>query len=281
MDERPQDALRRKKNSSMRIAIDLVKEGAAHACVSAGNTGALMATAKFVLKTPSGIDRPALLSRIPSHHGHTVMLDLGANAECTPEQLLQFAVMGAVVAKDLDGDADPRVGLLNIGEEDIKGNEIVQAAHKLLGAARLNYIGFVEGNDIFSGEVDVVVTDGFTGNVALKSMEGVASIISSTLRSEFMRNPWRRFAAFVSLPVLNSMRKRFDPREHGGASLVGLNGVVIKSHGSADAYSFGNALRVAMLEARKDVPKQITELLQAQPAQAQDPPCIQAKSIQE
>jgi phosphate acyltransferase len=285
MEERPQEALRKKKNSSMRVAIDLVKSGTAHACVSAGNTGALMATAKFVLKTLPGIDRPAILSRIPSHHGHTVMLDLGANAECTPEQLLQFAVMGAVIANDLNGGENPRVGLLNIGEEDIKGNEVVQAAHKLLGASRLNYIGFVEGNDIFGGEVDVVVTDGFTGNVALKSMEGLATIISRTLKAEFFRNPWRKFAALLSLPVLRSIRKRFDPREHGGASMVGLNGVVIKSHGSADAYTFGNALRVAVLEARKGVPTQIVQLLQAQPQMiepsqaktvvAPSEPCIQ------
>jgi glycerol-3-phosphate acyltransferase PlsX len=181
--------------------------------------------------------------------------------------------MGAVIARDLDGDANPRIGLLNIGEEDIKGNDVVQEAHKLLGKSALNYIGFVEGNDIFSGEVDVVVTDGFTGNVALKSMEGVATIISRTLRSEFMRNPWRKFTALLSLPVLNSIRKRFDPREHGGASMVGLNGVVIKSHGSADAYAFGNALRVALIEARKGVPTQITQLLQAQPTQAQDQAC--------
>lgn len=275
MDERPQDALRKKKNSSMRLAIDMVKEGEAHACVSAGNTGALMATAKFVLKTLPGIDRPAILSRIPSHHGHTVMLDLGANAECTPEQLLHFAVMGTVVAKDLNGGQSPRVGLLNIGEEDIKGNEIVQEAHKLIGATSLNYIGFVEGNDIFSGEVDVVVTDGFTGNVALKSMEGVASIIFQTLRTEFTRNPWRKFTALMALPIRNAIRKRFDPREHGGASMVGLNGVVIKSHGSADVYTFGHALRVATIEARKGVPTQITELLQAQvrsaPAQESSP----------
>jgi phosphate acyltransferase len=279
MDERPQDALRKKKNSSMRVAIDLVKEGTAHACVSAGNTGALMATARFVLKPLPGIDRPAMLSRIPSHHGHTVMLDLGANAECTPEQLLHFAVMGTVIAKDLDGGANPRVGLLNIGEEDIKGNEVVQEAHKLLSACSLNYIGFVEGNDIFGGEVDVVVTDGFTGNVALKSMEGVASILFKTLRSEFMRNPWRKFAALVSMPVLNAIRKRFDPREHGGASMVGLNGVVIKSHGSADAYTFCQALRVATIEARKGVPTQITQLLQAQPSQAQDRSCTQEAQV--
>ncbi len=281
MDERPQDALRKKKNSSLRIAIDLVKQGEAQACISAGNTGALMATARFVLKTLPGIDRPALLSRIPSHHGHTVMLDLGANAECTPEQLVQFAVMGAVIAQDLHGSAKPRVGLLNIGEEDIKGNDIVQQAHKLLSASTLNYIGFVEGNDIFSGEVDVVVTDGFTGNVALKAMEGAVSLMAKALRSEFTRNPWRKFAALMSAPVLDAIRKRFDPREHGGGSMVGLNGVVIKSHGSADTYAFGNALRVAMLEASKGVPTQITELLQAQPRPAQDQSCSQSTSIHE
>jgi len=274
MDERPRDALRKKKNSSLRIAIDMVKQGEAHACISAGNTGALMATAHFVLRTLPGIDRPAILSRIPAHHGHTVMLDLGANADCTPEQLLQFAVMGTAIAKELDGDARPRVGLLNIGDEDIKGNEIVQSAHKLLGASTLNYIGFVEGNDIFGGEVDVVVTDGFTGNVALKSMEGVAMMFVDTLKSEYSRTPLRKLAALASLPVIEGMRKRFDPREHNGASLVGLNGVVVKSHGSADAYSFGNALRVAVLEARKGVPTQIVQLLQAEVLRAQDRPCI-------
>lgn len=265
MDERPRDALRKKKDSSMRVAINLVKTGVAHACVSAGNTGALMATAHFVLKTLPGIDRPAMLYRIPTRHGHTVMLDLGANSDCIPEHLLHFAVMGAVVAKDLHGGQRPRIGLLNIGAEDIKGNEIVQQAHKLLTASTLNYIGFVEGTDIFSGEVDVVVTDGFTGNVALKAMEGVAQMFLTTIKAEFTLNPLRRLAALVSLPVIKAMRKRFDPREHNGASMVGLNGVVIKSHGSADAYSFGNALRVGLLEARKGVPTQITELLQAQP----------------
>ena len=264
MDERPQDALRKKKNSSMRVAIDLVKAGAAQACVSAGNTGALMATARFVLKTLPGIDRPAILSRIPAHHGHTLMLDLGANADATPEHLLQFAVMGSVVASDLQGAARPRVGLLNIGEEDIKGNEVVQQAHKLLGASTLNYIGFVEGNDIFGGEVDVVVTDGFTGNVALKTMEGAAAMLVGALKSEYTLNPLRKLAALASFSVIAGMRKRFDPREHNGASMVGLNGVVIKSHGSADAYSFGKALNVALVESRRGVPTQITELLKAQ-----------------
>jgi len=264
MGERAQDALRKKKDSSMRVALDLVKAGVAHACVSAGNTGALMATARFVLKTIPGIDRPAILSRIPAHHGHTHMLDLGANADCTAQNLLQFAMMGSVVAADLDGVQRPRIGLLNIGEEDIKGNELVQEAGKLLQQSTLNYQGFVEGNDIFSGEVDVVVTDGFTGNVALKTMEGLASMLGSTLRSEYTRTPWRRLSALASISVLKAVKKRFDPRQHNGASMVGLKGVVIKSHGSADAYSFAHAIRVAIVEARKGVPTQLGQLLEAQ-----------------
>jgi glycerol-3-phosphate acyltransferase PlsX len=274
MDERPQDALRKKKKSSMRIAIDMVKSGAAQACVSAGNTGALMATARFVLKTLPGIDRPAILSRIPAQGGHTLMLDLGANADCIPEHLLHFAVMGSVVAQDLHGSDRARVGLLNIGEEDIKGNEIVRQAHKLLSASTLNYVGFVEGNDIFSGKVDVVVTDGFTGNVALKSMEGAATMFYSALKGEFTRNLLRKLGLIAALPALKAFKKLVDPREHNGASMVGLNGVVIKSHGSADAYSFGNALRVGVIEARRGVPTQITELLQAQtvpPSQGEVP----------
>jgi len=264
MGERAQDALRKKKDSSMRVSIDLVKEGRAHACVSAGNTGALMATARFVLKTIQGIDRPAILFRIPSHHGHTHMLDLGANADCTPEHLLQFALMGSVVASDLDEVARPRVGLLNIGAEDIKGNDLVQQANKLLQKTSLNYIGFIEGNDIFGGDVDVVVTDGFTGNVALKTMEGLVSMLGSTLKTEYTRNPLRRFGALVSLPVLNAVKRRFDPRQHNGASMVGLNGVVIKSHGSADAFSFAHAIRVAIVEARKGVPSQVGRMLESQ-----------------
>jgi glycerol-3-phosphate acyltransferase PlsX len=274
MDDKPQDALRKKKKSSMRIAIDLVKSGDAHACVSAGNTGALMATARFVLKTLPGIDRPAILSRIPAHHGHTVMLDLGANADASPDQLLQFAVMGAVVAQDLHGDVRPRIGLLNIGEEEIKGNEVVQQAHKLLSASSLNYIGFVEGNDIFGGEVDVVVTDGFTGNIALKTMEGAASMFSTIVKGEYQRNLLGKMAALASFSVLRAVKKQLDPREHNGASMVGLNGIVIKSHGSADAYSFGNALNVALTEARKGVPTQIVELLNAQTSTALSPASV-------
>lgn len=267
MDERPQDALRKKKDSSLRVAIDLVKEGAADACVSAGNTGALMATARFVLKTVPGIDRPAILARIPSRTGHTHMLDLGANADSTAEHLLQFAVMGSVVAADMHGIERPRVGLLNIGEEELKGNETVQQAAALLGQSTLNYIGFVEGNDIFTGEVDVVVTDGFTGNIALKTMEGVASMLVGALRTEYTRNPLRRLGALVSWPALKAIRQRFDTRTLNGASMVGLTGVVIKSHGGADDVAFANAIRVGLIEARKGVPTEISQLLAAQPTQ--------------
>ena len=264
MDERPQDAMRKKKDSSMRVALNLLESGEALACVSAGNTGALMATARFVLKTISGIDRPAILSRIPTHHGHTHMLDLGANADCTPEHLFQFAVMGTVVATDPQHLPKPRVGLLNIGSEDIKGNELVQQAAKLLEQSTLNYVGFIEGNDIFSGKVDVVVTDGFTGNVALKTMEGVARMMSAAMKREYTRNILRRLAALVSMPVLKAIKKRFDPGQHNGASMVGLNGVVIKSHGSADTSAFANAIRVAIVEARQGVPSQVSQLLQEQ-----------------
>jgi len=264
MGEKPQDAMRKKKDSSMRVALDLVKAGNADACVSAGNTGALMATARFVLKTIAGIDRPAILSRIPAHHGHTHMLDLGANADCSPEHLLQFAVMGSVVAADLHDQPRPRVGLLNIGSEDIKGNELVQEAAKLLQRSSLNYIGFVEGNDIFGGDVDVVVTDGFTGNVALKSMEGAARMFGATLKTEYTRTWLRRLSFVMSIPALKAIKKRFDPGQHNGASMVGLNGVVIKSHGSADSASFANAIRVAIVEARKGVPSQVSQLLQEQ-----------------
>jgi glycerol-3-phosphate acyltransferase PlsX len=265
MDEKPQDALRKKKDSSMRVAIDLVKAGEASACVSAGNTGALMATARFVLKTIEGIDRPAIISRIRSRHGHTHMLDLGANSECSAEHLFQFAVMGSVVASDAHGIAKPRVGLLNIGEEETKGDDVVQEASRLLSASTLNYIGFVEGNDIFLGDVDVVVTDGFTGNVALKTMEGLATMLVGAIKEEYTRNPLRYLGAIASWPALRSMKREFDPRTYNGASMVGLNGVVIKSHGSADALSFSNALRVAIVEARKGAPTQISNLLKAQP----------------
>ena len=261
MEERPQDALRKKKNSSMRVAINLLKQGEAAACVSAGNTGALLATARFVLKMIPGIDRPAIVSPVPAAHGHTLMLDLGANPDCTSDHLLQFAVMGTALAVDLHGVNKPRVGLLNIGEEDIKGTEEIREAHARLGKVPLNYVGFVEGDAIFSGQVDVVVTDGFTGNVALKTMEGAARFISAVMREEFSRGPWRKMGAVAAMPALGALRKRLDPRIYNGATMVGLAGVVIKSHGGADELSFGNAVRVAMVEARKGLPNQIGELL--------------------
>jgi len=262
MTDHPRDALRRKKDSSMRRAIDLVKARSADACVSAGNTGALMSTAHFVLKMLPGVERPAIVSVIPSRGGHTFMLDLGANATCTPEQLRQFAIMGSILAKDLPGaHARPRVGLLNIGEEEIKGDEIVQAAHNLLGASDLNYVGFVEGDDIFSDEVDVVVTDGFTGNVALKTMEGAAGLIRDVLREEMTRNFARKLGALAARPALNALRLRIDPRRYNGATMVGLNGIVIKSHGSTDIFGFQRAIEVAILEARSGVPARIAEQL--------------------
>ncbi|MEY2920730.1 MAG: hypothetical protein RL261_2035, partial [Pseudomonadota bacterium] len=261
MDERPQDALRRKKNSSMRVAINLVEKGEASACVSAGNTGALLATARFVLGMVPGIDRPAIVSALPAAGGYTVMLDLGANPDCNDDHLVQFAVMGSVIASDLHGIERPRVGLLNVGEEDIKGTDEIKAAHKRLTGSALNYVGFVEGDKIFSGVVDVVVTDGFTGNVALKSMEGLAKFITGAMKEEFTRNTVRKIGALAAAPTLKALKARLDPRAYNGASMVGLQGVVIKSHGGADRMSFANAVRVAVTEARNGVPEQIVELL--------------------
>ena len=261
MDERPQDALRRKKNSSMRIAINLVEQGEASACVSAGNTGALLATARFVLGMVPGIDRPAIVSALPSTGGYTVMLDLGANPDCNDDHLVQFAVMGSVIASDLHGIEHPRVGLLNVGEEDIKGTEEIKAAHKRLTGSALNYCGFVEGDKIFSGDIDVVVTDGFTGNVSLKAMEGLARFISGAMKEEFTRSAVRKIGALAAAPTLKALKERLDPRAYNGASMVGLQGVVIKSHGGADRLSFANAVRVAVTEARNGVPDQIVDLL--------------------
>ena len=246
----------------MRRAIDLVKSHDANACVSAGNTGALMATAHFVLKMLPGVERPAIVSVIPSRGGHTYMLDLGANASCTPVQLCQFGVMGSILAADLEGAHErPRVGLLNIGEEDIKGNDTVQAAHNLMSAADINYIGFVEGDDIFSDRVDVVVTDGFTGNIALKAMEGASRLITGLMREEFTRSPLRKLGALAARPALNALRTRIDPRRYNGASMVGLNGIVIKSHGGADLFGFQKAIEVAVSEARNDLTARIAQRL--------------------
>lgn len=261
MAESPADALRKKKDSSMRVAIDLVKDGAAHACVSAGNTGALMATAKFVLKMIPGIDRPAIISELPAIGGTTHMLDLGANSNGTAEQLFQFAVMGSIVTSYIRKIDQPRIALLNIGAEHTKGNVVVKDAADLLKASGLNYVGFIEGNDIFSGKTDVVVTDGFTGNVALKTMEGTAGLVAHYLRNAFSRNFFSKMQALVAAPVLKKLSVDLDSRNYNGASLVGLNGIVIKSHGSADSYAFQHAIHTALVEVRNQVPKQIGRLV--------------------
>jgi glycerol-3-phosphate acyltransferase PlsX len=264
MDEPPAEALRRKKDSSMRVAIDLVKAGAADACVSAGNTGALMATARFVLKTLPGIDRPAIMVPVPTMHGRTYMLDLGANADCTPEHLFQFAVMGAVVATGIENIEYPRIALLNIGEEEIKGNDVVKQAATLLSSSHLNYVGYIEADRIPDQRADVVVCDGFTGNVALKSMEGTARLVRHFLREEFGRGLYGRAAGLLAMPVLRSLGRKLDPRRYNGASLVGLDGIVIKSHGGADEFAFRQAIHTAIIEVSKQVPEQIRKLLAEQ-----------------
>ena len=260
MDESPVKALRFKKDSSMRVAVNLVKSGAAHACVSAGNTGALMAISRFVLKTLPAIDRPAIATVLPNMRGgYTYVLDLGANVDCTPEQLMQFGVMGAMLVAAVEHKERPSVGLLNIGIEDIKGNDTVKEAAELLRASGLNFHGNVEGDDIYKGTVDVVVCDGFVGNSVLKASEGVANMIVAFLRQEFSRNPWRKLSALIAMPVLKALRARMDPGRYNGASLLGLRGVVIKSHGSADRYAFGQALQRAADEVRNDVVRRITD----------------------
>jgi len=262
MDESPAVALRTKKSSSMRLAIDLVKDGRAQAAVSAGNTGALMATAKFVLKTLPGIERPAICTALPNESGHTHVLDLGANVDCDAEHLFQFAVMGSVLVEAFDDNPSPRVGLLNVGAEAMKGNDTVKSAAERLQTGPVNYIGFVEGDDIYKGGVDVVVCDGFVGNVALKSSEGVAKMISHFLRQEFKRGIFSRLAALMALPVLARLKKRVDPGRYNGASLLGLQGIIIKSHGGASVEAFGNALDVALREIEKDVPRRIDQRLE-------------------
>lgn len=247
MDDSVDVALRNRKDSSMRVAINLVKEGRASACVSAGNTGALMATARYVLKTMQGIDRPAIAAGMPTVLGtRTNMLDLGANIDCTPEQLLQFALMGAAMTQAIDGIENPRVGLLNIGTEAIKGGETVQKAAELLRQSNLNFVGFVEGNDIFTGELDVVVCDGFVGNSILKSVEGLARMLSTVIGSEFKRSIFTKIAALFSFGVLRNIRRRLDNRKYNGAMLLGLNGIVVKSHGSADVLAYSVAIHNAI-----------------------------------
>lgn len=264
MDEAPAAALRSKKDSSMRVIVNLLKAGDAQACVSAGNTGALMAISRFVLKTLDGIDRPAIVSLLPNIKGtYTYVLDLGANVDCGPEHLLQFGLMGSTLVAAVEHKESPTVGLLNIGEEDIKGNEVVKQAAELLRASGLNFIGNVEGDDIYKGKCDVVVCDGFVGNVALKTAEGVAQMLGGALKEEFSRNWLTKLAALAALPVLKAFRNRFDHRRYNGASLVGLKGIVVKSHGSADAYSFENAIQRAFEEVQNDVLARLTRRFNA------------------
>jgi glycerol-3-phosphate acyltransferase PlsX len=259
MDEQPAAALRSKKDSSMRVAVDLLKSGEAQACVSAGNTGALMAISRFVLKTLPGIDRPAIATILPTLKGHTYVLDLGANVDCTAEHLLQFGIMGSELVSSVEHKEKPTVGLLNIGEEDIKGNEVVKRAAELLRASGLNFYGNVEGDDIYKGTTDIVVCDGFVGNVALKTSEGLVQMLATYLREEFGRNVLTKLAGLVALPVLNAFKRRVDHRRYNGASLLGLRGIVIKSHGSADAFAFGFAIDHAVEEVRTGVLGHITD----------------------
>ena len=263
MDEPPALALRNKKDSSMRVAVDLVKTGEANACVSAGNTGALMATSRFVLKMLPGIDRPAIAGVLPTMRGRTYVLDLGANVDCAPEHLVQFAIMGSALVAAVEHKAHPSVGLLNIGEEAIKGNEVVKQAADMLRASAINFAGNVEGDDIFKGKTDVVVCDGFVGNVALKTSEGLAQMLSVFLREEFKRNALTRAAAIFAMPVLNAFKRRVDHRRFNGASLLGLRGIVVKSHGSADIYSFGCAIERAVEEVRNGVLQGISQRIES------------------
>ncbi|MBY0466015.1 MAG: phosphate acyltransferase PlsX [Burkholderiales bacterium] len=277
MDDPVEVALRRKKDSSMRVAIVQVKDGHAMAAVSAGNTGALMAIARYVLKTIAGIDRPAIASELPNQTGgSTMMLDLGANVDCTPQHLLQFAVMGSALVSALTGREQPTVGLLNIGEEVIKGSDVIKQSGELLrnagAAGDINFYGNVEGNDIFKGTVDLVVCDGFVGNVALKTSEGLASMIGNFLREEFSRNILRKFAAMLAYRVLTSFKNRMDHRRYNGAALLGLRGLVFKSHGSADAFAFQRALERAYDAARHDLLERVqTRIAHAAPLLAGEP----------
>jgi glycerol-3-phosphate acyltransferase PlsX len=272
MSEHPREAIRRRKDSSMRLAIDLVKEGRAAAMVSAGNTGALTAMAHFVLKTVGPVERAPIMSLLPARDGaHTHMLDLGANSKATAVQLAQFATMGSIVARDVYGIPSPRIGLLNIGEEETKGHELVQDAHELIRASGVNYLGFVEGNNIFDGSVDVVVTDGFTGNVALKAMEGLAKLIVEQMRAEFTRDPLSKLSGLLASPVLRRVGEGLDPRRYNGACMVGLTGVVVKSHGSADAMAFAQAIATAAAAMRRGLPAAIANALATVPASAPSP----------
>ncbi len=259
MDEDILTAIRNKKKSSMRIAINCVKNNEANACVSAGNTGALMSLSKIILKTIQGIDRPAICTSLPTKKKYMQVLDLGANIECNAENLFQFAVMGASVVQSLEISSNPRVGLLNIGSEDFKGKDEIKLAAEMLNDSNINYIGFVEGNGMFSGDYDVIVTDGFTGNIALKSIEGVAGMIKHFIKSEFEKNFYNKLSAVLSIPVMKGVKKKMDPRVYNGASFLGLNGIVVKSHGSADGFSYSNAIQTAYYESKNNLLDKIKE----------------------
>jgi len=261
MDESVAVALRSKRDSSMRVAIDLVKNGEADACVSAGNTGALMAISRFVLKMLPGVERPAIASMLPTRRGRTCMLDLGANVDCSPLHLLQFGFMGSVLFGLVEHVDKPSVGLLNIGSEEIKGNELVKQAAELLKTSGLNFYGNVEGDDIYRGTTDVIVCDGFVGNVFLKGSEELARMLRDSLREEFTRNWLSKLRGLIALPVINRFRMRVDPRQYNGASLLGLRGVVVKSHGSADSFAFEVAISRAWDEASSGMLQRIEERL--------------------
>ncbi|HXV10982.1 MAG TPA: phosphate acyltransferase PlsX [Burkholderiales bacterium] len=263
MDEAPASALRNKRDSSMRVAVNLVEQGVAAACVSAGNTGALMAISRFVLKMLPGIDRPAIATILPTLKGHTYILDLGANVDCAPEHLLQFGIMCSELVSSVEDKKRPTVGLLNIGAEDIKGNDLVKGASELMRASGLNFHGYVEGDDIYKGTTDVVVCDGFVGNVALKTSEGLAQMLATYLREEFDRNLLSRLSGIFAWPVISAFKRRVDHRRYNGASLLGLRGIVVKSHGSADIFAFEHAIVRAVAEARSGVLGHISERMAA------------------
>ena len=262
MHELPSRALRNKKDSSMRVAIDMVQNGEAQACVSAGNTGALMAISRFVLKMLPGIDRPAICSTMPALKKHTHLLDLGANVDSSSEQLLQFAVMGSELASAAEDIELPTIALLNIGSEAMKGNDRVKLAAALLSKSHLNYVGFAEGTDIYSGKFDVIVCDGFVGNIALKASEGVVGLMNQHAKNAFQKSFYGKLAALVTMPVLRDIRRKLDPRRYNGASLLGLRGIVVKSHGSADKVSFAHAIEEAIVEVEKNVPDRISARLE-------------------
>ena len=262
MDEPPSQALRSKKESSMRIAIELVRDGHAKACVSAGNTGALMATARFILKMLPGMDRPAICTTLPGKKGYTHVLDLGANVDSSSEQLFQFAIMGAQLTSAVKNKDNPTIALLNIGEENIKGNDRVKQAATLLEESHLNYVGYVEGNNLYTGDVDVIVCDGFVGNIAIKTSEGVASFLRHHVNKAFTSNIYSRLAALIAMPVLKSLESKIDPKRYNGASLLGLRGIVIKSHGGAERVSFATAIDEAIIEVKNNIPERINEKLE-------------------